>query len=106
MNIRFEYLYRDAGNNKKWGDVVFLNESNVDLETLKTKLGLALISGEFFVAESSHLPKIGFDSKSDLDHDWYEFDGLSTTSDAANDPLARDILQFVSSTQETSEACC
>ena len=106
MNIRLEYLYRDAGNNKKRGDVVFQNESNMDLDALRTKLDQALISGEFFVAESSYLPKIGFDSISDLDHDWYEFDGLSTTSDAVSDPLARDVLQFVSSTRKASEACC
>lgn len=25
MNIRFEYLYRDHGNLKNWGEIVFSN---------------------------------------------------------------------------------
>jgi len=38
MNILFEYLYRDAGNNKKWGEVVFHNKENINLTVLNDKL--------------------------------------------------------------------
>jgi len=30
MNVRFEYLYRDAGNFKNWGEIVFFNPLNIN----------------------------------------------------------------------------
>jgi hypothetical protein len=30
MSVRFEYLYRDAGNFKNWGEVVFFNPLNIN----------------------------------------------------------------------------
>jgi len=30
MNVRFEYLYRDEGNFKNWGEIVFFNPRNIN----------------------------------------------------------------------------
>jgi hypothetical protein len=102
MNILFEYLYRDAGNNKKFGEVVFHNKGNIDLSVLNEKLRNALIDGEFFISNGSHLPKLEFDIKNELDHDWYEFDKISSTSGTPDDPLSRDMLEFISTLEEGS----
>jgi hypothetical protein len=43
MNIRFEYLYRDAGNFKKWGEVIFSNKNNRDANDLEKQAKSVLI---------------------------------------------------------------
>ncbi len=103
MNILFEYLYRDAGNNKKWGEVVFSNDAQIDLAALNNKIKNALIDGEFFIADKSCLPKIGFDKKNELDHEWYEFSKISLTRKISDDPLSRDISEFISALKESSK---
>ena len=103
MNILFEYLYRDAGNNKKWGEVVFRNDAQTDLPVLNNNLRNSLIDSEFFIAENSHLPKLEFDEKNDLDHDWYEFYGITLTPNKPNDILDRDISEFISTLEESSK---
>ena len=88
MNAHFEYLYRDAGNNKKWGEVIFSNQENADLGLLQEKMKKILIDGEFFIAEKSELPKLFFPNRnSELDHDWYEFHSLTPTIEQENDIL-------------------
>ena len=96
MNILFEYLYRDAGNNKKWGEVIFTNMNNVDRSLLESKLKEGLIDGEFFVGEKSRLPKLEFLAVDfELDHDWYEFHSLEETHRPQNDEEGRDIREFI-----------
>ncbi len=43
MNAHFEYLYRDAGNNKKWGRVIFCNKENAKLGLLQEQIRKVLI---------------------------------------------------------------
>ena len=47
MNIIVEYLYRDAGNNKIWGEALFSNKSNLGLHDLLKMIKEKLIDGEF-----------------------------------------------------------
>lgn len=96
MNLRFEYLYRDAGNYKNWGDVVFLNEHNHDADVMEQLTRKTLIDGEFFVAEKAEIPDLKFKTYvSSLDHDWHEFHSLTPTQEQVNDPNSRDITEFV-----------
>jgi hypothetical protein len=97
MNIQFEYLYRDAGNNKKWGEVIFTNKKNVDKKSLVKQLENGLIDEEFFIGEKSRLPKLEFlKIDPELDHDWYEFHSLEETNSQQNDKENRDIEKFIS----------
>lgn len=50
MNICLTYLYRDAGNYKYWGEVVFSNPDGTDPATLETEARRHLIDGHWFVA--------------------------------------------------------
>jgi len=96
MNILFEYLYRDAGNNKKWGEVVFTNKMNMDRNMLEKQLKQGLIDEEFFISKKSRLPKLEFLLiDSELDHDLYEFHSLEETNSPQNDEENRDIVEFI-----------
>ncbi len=96
MNIKFEYLYRDAANYKNWGDVIFNNVSGSDINALESKLRGVLIDGEFFVVKDFDVPDLRFPEHVDeLDHDWHAFHALECTEEPPNDIRNRDILEFV-----------
>lgn len=103
MNTKFEYLYRDAGNNKKWGDIIFTNHKNINLHQISSMLKEVLIQEEFFVAKTSGLPELSFENiDNELDHDWYEFSEISNTVEHSNDLCKRDITDFIKVLKQTS----
>ncbi len=103
MNVKFEYLYRDAGNNKIWGEVVFSNSKNIDFKVLDTHIRKLLIDHEFFIAQKSNLPRLSFQiSDQKLDHDWYEYSSIDGTTDHENDIYNRDIKEFIGSLKQAS----
>lgn len=96
MNVKYEYLYRDAGNNKRWGEVVFLNNQNTALDEIDKQIRKILIDGEFFIADRAGLPVLNFrDYDKELDHDWYEYSSLALTNEPENDDLCRSIEEFL-----------
>lgn len=74
MNVRFEYLYRDAGNFKRWGEVVFSNASNIEQDTLAAISGAALpLDSIYFLPDQVGVPSLHFEERIEhLDHDWHE----------------------------------
>lgn len=103
MNTKLKYLYRDAGNNKKWGEVVFTNNENINLPRIESMLRDVLIDNEFFMAKQSGLPELSFpQSDKKLDHDWYEYSELNNTTDPSNDMYNRDITDFIKLVEQTS----
>lgn len=96
MNVLLTYLYRDAGNYKYWGEVVFSNRDDTDPATLEAEAQRHLIDGNWFVAEDVGLPDLRTDSwDEELDHDWHEFHSLSATSATADDPVGRDVQDWI-----------
>lgn len=74
MPIRFNYLYRDAGNYKQYGHLIFSNSNNLTLREVEDRIRAALIDGEFFNARQWGLPELrGFEWDDDLDHEWHEY---------------------------------
>jgi hypothetical protein len=76
-NIRFNYLYRDSANYKKFGFVIFANPDNIELEEIETIIRAKLIYGEWFYAEEWGVPEIfleSFDFK--IDPTWHEFESI------------------------------
>ncbi len=103
MNILFQYLYRDAGNFKNWGEVVFYNKKDYEVSYLEKQIKEILIDKEFFVAEKADVPKLQFpEYVKSLDHEWHEFHSISVTSVKSNDKLARDIEEFIESLKYAS----
>ena len=97
MNVKFNYLYRDAGNYKEYGSVVFAAPNKIDLADYDRKIRDALIDREFFVAETVSIPyliKLPWDEE--IDHSWHEYEGLEFTNEPCDDQTNRGIDIFIS----------
>ena len=96
MNVCLNYLYRDAGNFKNWGEVIFTNKTDMEWNLLELQIRNILIDGEFFIAEIIDLKKLKFSKYiEELDHDWHEFHSVENTEEASNDKNKRDIVDFI-----------
>lgn len=103
MNIAFEYLYRDAGNYKKWGRVVFANPAKLPIADILKEARCSLIDQSFFDARSIDVPDLHFEHwNPELDHNWHEMDSIIQTSDEATDVRQRSVQAFLF---EISESC-
>ncbi|MCC8991335.1 MAG: hypothetical protein LM514_01790 [Streptococcus sp.] len=98
MNIRFEYLYRDFGNFKQWGEVIFSNPNNIDAGFASSIVEQVLIERVYFVASKADIPNLYFSEYiEEVDHGWHEFHSFSLTDGTPNDPLGRNIEEFITS---------
>lgn len=104
MNIRFEYLYRDAGNFKNWGELVFKNKDNHNIHNLEKQARNVLIDNEYFVADKANIPNLQFQEHIEaLDHNWHEFHSFQLSTSRADDSCGRDILEFIESLKSASK---
>ena len=55
-NIKFNYLYRDGGNYKKFYSIIFDNNQSVSVDALETLIKSKLIDGEWFYAAVFYQP--------------------------------------------------
>ena len=93
-NIKFNYLYRDAGNYKEFGETIFTNQDSKSLEEIELAIRKNLIEGEFFIPEKWNIPRLTFDSYSpELDHDYHEFESVEVTDENPTESI--DISTFV-----------
>jgi hypothetical protein len=82
-NIKFNYLYRDAGNYKTHGYVVFTNPEGVSLQQMEERIRAKLIDGIWFYAHKWPVPDLHSQKWDDeLDHTFHEFEGLEYTNQA------------------------
>jgi len=89
-NVKFNYLYRDSANYKKYNSVIF-NNDRVDIEELLLLIKSKLIYGEWFYADEWQLPEMFssfFDYK--IDPTWHEFESIEYTDEASNSILTID----------------
>ncbi len=95
QNIQFNYLYRDAGNNKVYHSLVFSNNGSLELQQIQESIVAKLIEGEFFIPQKWNVPLINvYAHDADLDHDWYEFEGVECTEEVTSEGI--DIKEFLS----------
>lgn len=98
MNIRFEYLYRDAGNFKNWGELVFSNPHNINVDIVTSTAENQLIEKSYFVASKASVPDLYFkEFNEQLDHGWHELHRFVISEETPNDPLGRNIEEFIKS---------
>jgi hypothetical protein len=97
-NVEFIYLYRDGGNYKKWGKVIFSNPDGMNTESAERKLRQGFLEDGMFVASQIRVPEVflyadyGFSSD---DHCYHEFDGVRPTTSSADDTHGRSIGEFI-----------
>jgi len=94
-NIQFNYLYRDSGNYKKYGFVIFTNPDNLELAEIEKLILTKLIDGEWFYANEWLLPEL-FSEFVDfgIDPTWHEFESIENTSEVANkDPSINEFIK-------------
>ena len=106
-NIRVAYLYRDASNYKLNGEVIFSNESLLNLEEIEKQIRSLLNEGEYFIARQVHLEERFFDVVNDDDHPWHEFVMVEATNDPTFDPAPehkRDIAEFLADMEKAHRA--
>lgn len=96
-NIQFNYIYRDAGNYKVFGYVVFANPQELSLEFIENKLRASLIDSEFFSPNDWKLPCLKFgDWVPDLDHSWSEYESVEYTSEPpSQEKSVNEFLGFI-----------
>lgn len=98
-NIKFQYLYRDGGNYKSWGDVVFDNPDAVSIEAIKNSLHNALLPDGLFVTRQIRIPErflTDYYPPSIDDHCFHEFYSVEVTDISPTDHQRRSIRQFLS----------
>ena len=104
-NVRFQYLYRDGSNYKKWCDVVFSNVNDLSLESILKSLRESFSEDGLFIAHQIRIPEVflaGEYPLSEDDHCFHEFADVERTPDSPNDPFGRSIGEFVA--EVTKEA--
>ena len=97
-NIRFVYMYRDAGNYKQHGEVILSNETLLTDEDVDTQIRSLLSDGLFFIARQVQVEERFFDVVSEDDHPWHEYVSVEATTDPTFDPVPeqkRDISTFL-----------
>ena len=75
-------MYRDAGNYKEFGEIIFTNQDSKSLEEIELAIRKNLIEGEFFIPEKWNVPRLSFENYSpELDHDYHEFESAEVTDE-------------------------
>jgi hypothetical protein len=94
QNIKFSYLYRDGGNYKNFGSVVFKGDDQIKLEDLEVLIKSKLIDGTWFYASQWRLPDLHFSIwDNEADHTFHEFEALEYTDETVNIPFT--LQQFI-----------
>lgn len=105
-NVKFNYLYRDAGNYKKWADVVFSNPEKLALEATTNALRDAFLPDGLFIASQVRVPEAFFSTKGEAtsdDHCFHEFDAAEMTLEHPNDSHSRSISEFIAEIRREAE---
>ena len=98
VNVEFQYLYRDAGNFKNFGSVIFANRGGIDVASVEEAIRSAIFENQFDAA-SLKVPELFFKEfpyDPELDHPLHEFACLIATDGRVTDAHRRDIADIPS----------
>lgn len=98
-NVEFSYLYRDGGNYKTFGKVVFTNPDQLDCDTIEKALIEAFLEDSLFIADQARVRDVFLFANGKLsfdDHCYHEFDTVRPTAENPTDEHMRSITDFVS----------
>ena len=93
-NIAFQYLHRDDGNYKTYGEIIFKNKEGLAPQDAEKILRKKLIDHEFFYPLENDIPLFPEHTGLLYFSDWYEFQEFSNTAERPND--SRNLTTFLS----------
>ncbi|MBI5352084.1 MAG: hypothetical protein HZB50_05555 [Chloroflexi bacterium] len=105
-NIKFNYLYRDGGNFKSWGEVVFANPQQLTLGEIDAKLIDAFLPDKLFIANQISIPeKFSFANGicTKYDHCYHEYDSTEISQENPTDTSERSITDFLKAVRSASK---
>lgn len=105
-NVKFNYLYRDAGNYKKSSSVVFSNPQELSPESVEETLRQFFLEKCLFIAGQVRVPDCFLFTKGAAtsdDHCFHELAGIDLTQTAPNDIHRRSIVQFIGEIKRESK---
>lgn len=106
QTIKFTYMYRDAGNSKAWGEVVFSNPNDFSLTDIEARLRKAFDMGCLFAAGQIQIPEVFLYANGDViaeDHCFHEFHSVELSTDTPIDVNQRSIRSFVEQVEKESQ---
>lgn len=102
MNVRFYYLYRDAGNYKQFGHEVFTNETDLSICDIHRKILDCLIDKTWFYSDVWDLKDLHvFKWDNELDHTWHEYSNIESTEENATMGDIKDFLLKIESAKKS-----
>jgi hypothetical protein len=105
-NIKFSYLYRDAGNYKKWADVVFSNPDGLAPEAVIKVLKDAFLQDGLFIARQIRIPEAFLFDQGDAtsdDHCFHELGSVEASLEVPSDSYSRSIDQFIAEVEREAK---
>jgi len=105
-NIKFNYLYRDGGNFKSWGEVIFSNPEKMTVNEIEAKLISVFLPDKQFIASQIDIPEkfLLLDGKfTKHDHCYHEFDSVEICQEISTDVLDRSISDFLNDVEMASK---
>jgi len=104
-NVEFSYLYRDGGNYKKFGRIVFSNSEQIECDAIQKALTAEFLEEGLFIADQIRVPEVFLFANGQLsfdDHCYHEFDAVRATDEQPSDLHRRTISEFVA---EVAQQC-
>ena len=105
--IKFNYLYRDGGNYKSWGEVIFTNPNHLTLQEIDKCLRLAFDQEIFFIASQVSIPEVflyGNTSLNEDDHCFHEYDSVELINELLSSFPQKSISQFLEQVKHISKS--
>jgi hypothetical protein len=105
--IRFNYLYRDGGNYKKWSFIDFKNLEGLEIDEIHRRLENSFDMGCLFNAKQAGVPEVFLFKDDEFlinadDHCFHEYDSVEVI-DASKEDIdlqSRSIGKFIKDIEE------
>jgi len=104
-NVKFNYLYRDGSNFKRWSDIVFSNPNDLPVQAVAKALEDAVTKDYLFIAHQVRVPEVFLYGEGDANADdncYHEIYEVTGSSEIPNDRHGRSIDQFIAEVQRAA----
>jgi hypothetical protein len=91
-------MYRDGGNYKKRGSVIFSNPEKLPADSVDIRLRKMFLQEGLFIARQIRVPEVFLYTGEQFsfdDHCYHEFFEVKSSAEVANDPHDRSINEFM-----------